>query len=93
MNFMRVMMPRAVSSRTGALPTFWSKLLLVVAIGKAAVGGAGGALAFAGALNIAGAVTAQHWLRDLDRHYLDYFAYTGGVAGALIATGFRIFAR
>ena len=72
-----------------AAPRFWKRLLGAVAVGKAALGGAGLALAIAGAFNIAAAVTAQHWLHDVQKHYLDYVALGGGVVGGAIGIATR----
>jgi hypothetical protein len=60
---------------------FWNRLLGAVAVGKAALGGAGAALAIAGAFHVAAAVTAQNWLHDVQKNYLDYVAIGGGVVG------------
>lgn len=63
-------------------PMFWRKLLVFVTIGKGAVAGTGLALAGLGALDIAFAATANDWLQEVQRDYVNYFALGGGAVGA-----------
>lgn len=65
-------------------PMFWRKVLLTVALGKAAIAGAGAGLAILGAFDIAAAVTAREWLNEVQHAYaLNLFAIGGGVTGAV----------
>lgn len=64
------------------LPVFWRKFLLVVAIGKAAIAGAGLTLALLGALDIAAAITAQHWIEHVQAN-MNAITAGGGVVGGV----------
>lgn len=64
------------------IPHFWRRFLLLVAIGKAAVVGAGIALAALGALDITFALTAKVWMAEIRPYYLDLAALGGGAIGA-----------
>lgn len=66
------------------IPAFWSWFLIIVGIGKAAIAGAGVALAALGALDIAFAITARDFLHGLKPYYLDIAAAGGGIIGALV---------
>jgi hypothetical protein len=72
------------NNQTIEFPVFWRRLMMSVAIGKAGVGGAGAALAVLGALNIAQAVSAQHWVNGFEDHYLHWFAAGGGALGVFV---------
>jgi hypothetical protein len=65
------------------IPTFWSRFLMMVAIGKAAIAGAGLALAAMGALDIAFAITAKDLISNLRPYYFDYATFGGGALGAI----------
>lgn len=72
-------------AREENLPMSWQKFLMVVAVCKAAIGGAGLALAILGAYNVAAAIAAHDWLVSVQHAYtLDAFAVGGGVIGALV---------
>jgi hypothetical protein len=71
------------------IPAFWSRFLWLVGIGKAAIAGAGVALAALGALDVAFAITAQEIMREIKPHYLDIAAIGGGLVGAIV----RVFIR
>lgn len=82
-------MPAVVVSSSGndmPIPLFWKRFLVLVAIGKAAVAGAGVALAIMGALDIAVAISAKAWLTEFKPYYLDIAAIGGGAVGAVIRT-------
>jgi hypothetical protein len=95
MNVMGALVPDPVTEAENSRqpPPIWRRLLTLVAIGKASVGGAGAALAIAGAFNLAAAITAQHWLKDIEKHYLDYFALGGGIIGAVGGIFSRVLLR
>ncbi|HEY8064631.1 MAG TPA: hypothetical protein VIF40_07860 [Methylosinus sp.] len=77
-------------AREENIPMSWQKFLMVVAICKAAIGGAGLALAILGAYNVAAAITAHDWIVSVQHAYtLDAFALGGGVIGAAL----KIFTR
>jgi len=82
-------MARSFSVHKLQIPTFWTLLLAVVALGKAAVLGASLALAVLGAFDIAFAATASHWLDVLQKEYLNYVAIGGGFIGAVIRAFMR----
>jgi len=63
----------------------------IVAIGEAAIAGAGIGIALIGAAEIATAVTAQQWLLEA-KHYIDYAPLVGSVGG-VITRGSRIARR
>jgi hypothetical protein len=65
------------------IPAFWTRFLVIVSFAKAAVGGAGLALALLGALDVAFAVTARDFLEHMKPHLIDYAAVGGGVLGAI----------
>lgn len=65
------------------LPPRWRRALLAVTVGKAAVTGAGLALAALGAMNIATAATAHHWLTQFEHEHLNMVAWGGGIAGGV----------
>lgn len=65
------------------LPVFWRKFLIFVGIGKAAIAGAGLTLAFLGALDIAAAITAQHWWVEHVQANMNAITAGGGVAGGI----------
>jgi hydroxyethylthiazole kinase-like sugar kinase family protein len=65
------------------VPKFWKTFLLVVAIGKTAVAGAGITLALLGALDIAAAITAQHWMQNVQSQ-INAITAAGGVAGGVL---------
>jgi hypothetical protein len=65
------------------IPAFWSRFLMIVAIGKGAIVGAGLVLAGLGALDIALALTAQEMLKTIKPVYLDYATAGGGLVGAV----------
>jgi hypothetical protein len=68
----------------------WQTFFKVAAVCKAAIGGAGLALALLGAWNVAAAVSAHDWLTSVQHTYaLDAFAATGGVLGAAVKLIFR----
>ena len=54
----------------------------IVAIGEAAVVGAGLGVALIGTVEIATAIDAQQWLAEA-KHYSDYAPLVGGLAGAI----------
>ena len=54
----------------------------IVAIGEAAIAGAGIGVALIGAAEIATAVTAQQWLMEA-KHYIDYAPLVGSVVGVI----------
>ncbi len=60
-------------------------LALVARLGKAAVGGAGLALALLGAADLLLAMPTHGWVVSVTTLYLPYFAVLGGAAGALWA--------
>lgn len=65
-------------------PMFWQYLLMIVSVGKAALTGAGLALASLGGLDVAFALTAQDFLNSLDLHeYLNQFAIGGSLTGVI----------
>ena len=64
-------------------PMFWRNLLVFVTVGKAAIAGTGLALAGLGALDIAFAITANDWLQEIQREYVNYVALGGGAIGAV----------
>ncbi|HEY8162122.1 MAG TPA: hypothetical protein VIF34_07630 [Methylocystis sp.] len=67
------------------IPMTWHRFLVVIAVCKAAVGGAGAALALLGAYNVAAAISAHEWLVQVQHAYtFDAFAVGGGVVGALL---------
>ncbi len=67
------------------VPMTWQKFLMIIAVGKAAIGGAGLALAILGAYNIASAVSAHDWLHAVQQSYaFDAFAAVGGAVGATL---------
>ena len=66
------------------IPAFWKRLLMVVGLAKAAVAGAGLALAILGAFDIAAAITARDLIAELKPHYLDFAAVGGGVIGIAV---------
>src|SRR4051812_6158775 len=55
----------------------------IVAIGEAAVVGAGVGVALIGALEIATAITAPLWLTEA-KNYIDYAPLVGGAVGAIV---------
>jgi hypothetical protein len=57
--------------------------LKIVAIGEAAVAGAGVGVALIGAMEIATAITAQQWLAEA-KHYIDYAPLVGSAVGAIM---------
>jgi hypothetical protein len=65
------------------IPAFWTRFLMLVSFAKAAIAGAGLAMAALGALDIAFAITARDFLEHMKPHILDYTAVGGGVLGAL----------
>jgi drug/metabolite transporter superfamily protein YnfA len=65
------------------MPAAWRNVLLVVAICKAAIAGAGLTLAAMGALDIAFAIAAQHWIHEIQPHYFDLTTAGGGLIGAI----------
>jgi hypothetical protein len=65
------------------IPAFWTRFLAIVSLAKAAVAGAGLALAALGALDIAFAITARDFLEHIRPHILDYAAVGGGILGAV----------
>jgi hypothetical protein len=83
---MTVAAPVPPSKPVMPIPIFWKRFLVLVAIGKAAVAGAGVALAILGAMDIAFALSAKAWLSELKPYYLDVAAIGGGVVGASIRT-------
>ncbi|MCK1742226.1 hypothetical protein IVA80_15480 [Bradyrhizobium sp. 139] len=64
-------------------PAFWTRFLIFVSFAKAAVAGAGLALAALGALDVAFAITARDFLDHMRPHVLDYAAISGGILGAI----------
>src|SRR4051794_26349808 len=56
----------------------------IVAIGEAAVVGAGVGVALIGALEIATAITPQQWLTEA-KNYIDYAPLVGSAVGAIVA--------
>lgn len=75
----------AKSSDAGRKPglRLWRRLMMFVAVGKAAVAGAGLTLAGLGALNIAFAIAAHQWVIDFQHQYIDYATGGGAAAGVL----------
>jgi hypothetical protein len=72
------------------IPLTWKRFLMAIAVGKAAIGGAGLALAILGAYNVAAAISAADWLHGVQHAYaLDTFAAAGGVTGAIIKMVFK----
>lgn len=73
--------------RTGetamTVPAFWHTFLMIVAVGKAAIAGAGVALALLGALDIAAAITAQQWMQTV-QDQINVITAVGGVAGGFL---------
>ena len=65
-------------------PPLWLKILNLVSIGKAAVGGAGVALALIGFVNVALALTALGPLRDISAGQLQVIAATGSLVAAFV---------
>lgn len=63
----------------------------IVAVGEAAVVGAGIGVALIGAMEIATAITAQRWLAEV-KNYTDYAPLVSGAVGAITA-GSRIAQR
>ena len=63
------------------MPVFWKQFLFIVALGKAAIAGAGFALAALGAYDVAFAITASDVLHTVQKEYLNYFALGGGALG------------
>jgi hypothetical protein len=66
------------------IPVFWTRLLMFVSLAKAAIAGAGLAVAVLGALDIAFAVTARDFLEHIRPHFLDFAALGGGVIGVVV---------
>jgi hypothetical protein len=72
------------------IPMAWQQVLAVIVICKAAIAGAGLALAILGALNIVAAISAHEWLESAKHTYaLDAFAVGGGIIGALVKAIFK----
>jgi hypothetical protein len=76
------MIAARVSEAPMKIPAFWRKFLLAVAIGKAAIAGAGLALAGLGALDIAAAITAQEWLNAAQAQ-ITLITAGGGIVGGI----------
>jgi hypothetical protein len=74
-----------------AIPVAWKIVMRAIAVGKAAIGGAGLALAILGAYYVAGVVSAHDYLSAGEYHYaLNAFAAGGGIVGALFSIFFAI---
>ena len=72
----------------------WRNVLLFVAIGKAAVAGAGLAMAMLGVADLASAIGARPLLDFINKdHILDIAALGGGVTGAAFRLLWAIIAR
>ncbi len=54
----------------------------IVALGEAAVVGAGVGIALIGAMEIATAIAARQWIAEA-KHYIDYAPLVGGMVGAI----------
>ncbi len=65
-----------------ATNNMWRNILLTIAVGKAAVAGAGLALALLGVLGVASAIGAHDTLVAFQKEYFDWVAFGGGVVGA-----------
>jgi hypothetical protein len=63
----------------------------IVALGEAAVVGAGVGIALIGAMEIATAIAARQWIAEA-KHYIDYAPLVGGMVGAIME-GLRIARR
>jgi len=75
---------------TDDVPLAWRRVLQAIAVGQAAIGGAGLALAFLGAYNVAAAVSTSDWLHAVQHaSALDSFAAVGAVAGAVVKIAFK----
>lgn len=64
------------------IPAFWTRFLMIIGIAKAAIAGAGLAIAVMGAFDIAAAAVAKDFLDHMRPQFLDYAAISGGVTGA-----------
>jgi hypothetical protein len=64
------------------IPHAWLQFLYIVGIGKAAIAGAGVAIAILGAMDVVLAITAQDYLRPLKSSWLEEFTLFGGAVGA-----------
>ncbi|WP_453951825.1 hypothetical protein [Bradyrhizobium sp. USDA 377] len=68
------------------IPAFWARFLVFVSLAKAAIAGAGVAVAVLGALDIAFAATAREFLDQVRPHFLDFAAIGGGLLGVVVRT-------
>ena len=79
-----------VSEQLGMPPVTWQKFLMFIAIGKAAIGGAGAGLAILGAYNVAAAISATDWIHAVQHAYaFDSIAVVGGIVGAVTKILFK----
>ena len=79
---------------SGPPPMIWHYIMIAAATAKAAVVGASLGLAALGALDVAFAVSAQEWLKQIETDlYFNEFAIGGGIVGAAGQIARQIFFR
>jgi hypothetical protein len=76
------------------VPMTWQKIMMIIAICKAAIGGAGLALALLGAYNVAAAVSALDFLHAVKQSYaFDLVAIAGGAIGGAVSVILKFVSR
>lgn len=74
-----------MTMRIPEVPGYWGNIMFLVAVGKAAVAGAGLAIAAFGLFDIALANAIGEWWRTFQSQYFDTFAGVGAIIGAVFA--------